>query len=316
MANANFDNILTTTLDKHRPDLVDGIFKARPLTFFLMQAGQFRPVSGGEKIVEPLVFAENGTAESYSGADTLTTTDTEILTASQWDWGQLSVSVRMTGLDEAKNSGPEAIINLMDAKVKVAKESATQKLNEMFFGDGTGNSGKDWNGLANLIDTANTSATALGGIAPNAGTYWQTAYRDTTAEAIALPKMRTAFNSAAKGNDTPGFVLTTQTLFEAYEALLQPTMRHSNDFATGEGGFQSLEFKGRPVVYDEECPTGKVYFLNPKYLTLAGHSDVWFKMTPFIRPNNQDLRIAQILSYGNLVMSSRRHHSVLTAKTA
>lgn len=315
MANSNFDNILSTTLDKHRPELVDGIFKARPLTFFLMKAGQFRPVSGGNKIIEPLVFAENGTAESYTGADTLTTTDTEVLTASEWDWGQMSVSVRITGIDEAKNNGPEAIINLLDAKVKVAKESAIQKLNTMFMADGTGNSGKDWNGLANLIDTANNSATALGGIAPNAGSYWQTAYRDTTAEALGLAKMRTAFNSAAKGNDTPGFVLTTQTLFEAYEAILQPSMRYPNATAA-DGGFQSLEFKGRPVVYDEDVPTGKVYFINPKYLTLVGHTNTWFKMTPFIRPNNQDIRIAQILSYGNLVLSSRRHHSILTAKTA
>jgi hypothetical protein len=315
MANTDFDNILTTTLDKHRTDLVDGIFKARPLTYFLMQSGQFRSIDGGDKIIEPLVFAENGTAESYAGAEALNTADTEVLTASSWDWGQLSVSVRITGLDEAKNSGAEALIHLLDTKVKVAKESAIQKLNEMFVADGTGNSGVDWNGLANLIDTANASGTALGGIAPSAGTYWQTAYNDATAESIALPKLRTAFNSAAKGNDTPGFVLTTQTLYEAYEALLQPSMRYPNATAA-DGGFQSLEFKGRPVVYDEEIPAGKVYMINPKYLKLVGHSNNWFKMTPFIRPNNMDVRIAQVLSYGQLVLSSRRHHSVLTAKTA
>lgn len=315
MANANFDNILTTTLDKHRTELVDGIFRARPLTFFMMQAGQFRSVSGGNKIIEPLVYAQNGSVMTYSGAETLNTTDNQILTASEWDWKQLSVSVYVTGIEEAKNSGPEAIIHLLDTKVKVAKESAIQKVNEMLFADGTGNSGKDWGGLAGYIDPVNTSTTAIGGIQPNAGTYWRTAYRDATAEPLDLPKMRTAYNSASKGNDTPGFVLTTQTLFEAYEAILQPSMRYPNATAA-DGGFQSLEFKGRPVVYDEECPAGKVYFLNPKYLSLVGHSDVWFKMTPFIRPNNQDVRIAQILSYGNLVMSSRRHHAVLLGKTA
>lgn len=315
MANDAFDNLLTTTLNKHRTELVDGVFNARPFTFFLMKAGQFRSVSGGVKIIEPLVFAQNGTVSSYAGADTLNTDDTEVLTASEWEWKQLAGSVRLEGIEEAKNNGPEAIIHLADTKVKVLKETLIQELNTMFMGDGTGNSGKDWGGLTQYIDPVNTSTTHIGGIAPNDGAYWHLGYRDAAAEALDLPKMRTAFNSASKGNDTPGFVMTTQTLFEAYEEMLQPSMRYPNATAA-DGGFQSLEFKGRPVVYDEDVPAGKVYFLNPKYIGLVGHSDVWFKMTPFIRPNNQDVRVAQILSYGNLVMSSRRHHAVLLAKTA
>lgn len=312
MPNASFDNLLTTTLDKHRASFVDAIFTARPLAYMLKRAGNIEMVSGGVKIVEPLIYAENGTAETYSGDDILDTSDTEILSASEWPWRQLSVAIRMTGLEEAQNSGPEAIINELDAKMQVAEHSAIAKFNRMFHADGTGNGGKDWNGLLNLVEPITGT---IGGIDANANAYWRPAYRDTTSEAIGLAKMRTAFNSAAQGNDAPDIILTTQTLYEAYEALLQPTMRHEAKI-TGEGGFQSLEFKGRPVVFDDDGATGNMYFINSKYIKLKGHTNNWFKNTPFVTPNNQDVRTARILCYGNLVVNNRRMHSVLTGKTA
>jgi len=312
MPNASFDNLLTTTLDRHRADYVDAIFSARPLSFWLMKSGNMRMEPGGERIVEPLVYAENGTTETYSGADILSTEDTEILSASEWEWKQISTAIRMVGLDELKNSGPDAIINLLDAKMQVAKESTIAKFNEMFHSDGTGNGGKDWNGLAGIITPITGT---IGGIDANANTYWRPAYVNTAAEAIGLAKMRTAFNSASKGNDSPDLILTTQTLYEAYEALLQPNMRYE-DKTAAEGGFQSLVFKGRPIVYDDDTASGVMYFLNSKYLKLVGHSSRWFTNTPFQTPINQDIKIAHILCAGNLITNNRRMHSVLTAKTA
>jgi hypothetical protein len=59
-----------------------------------------------------------------------------------------------------------------------------------------------------------------------------------------------------------------------------------------------------------------MYFLNTKYLRLVGHSDNWFRPTPFVRPNDRDARYAQILLYGNLTVSNRNRQGVLTGKTA
>lgn len=62
MSNPNFDDILATTLKNYLPKLVDNVFSARPLVFFLKQAGQIRPVGGGATIVLPLIHALNSTA--------------------------------------------------------------------------------------------------------------------------------------------------------------------------------------------------------------------------------------------------------------
>jgi len=127
--------------------------------------------------------------------------------------------------------------------------------------------------------------------------------------------MATAYNSVSVGNDHPDMILTTQTLFEKYEALLQPQLRYT-DTKTADAGFQNLLFKAAPVAYDVHCTAGVVYFLNSKYLTLVGHSGKWFQQTDFVRPENLDARYALIMCYGNLTVRNRAKQGKLTAKTA
>jgi hypothetical protein len=127
--------------------------------------------------------------------------------------------------------------------------------------------------------------------------------------------MSTAYNSVSVGNDHPDTLLTTQTLFEKYEALLQPNLRYT-DTKTADAGFQNLLFKAAPVMYDTGCTAGTFFFLNSKYLTLVGHSDKWFSQTAFISPEDTDARYALIMCYGNLTVRNRAKQGKLTAKTA
>jgi len=311
--NANFDALLSTTLANYRPQLTDNVFTARPLTYFLMDKGRIRMVDGGTKIVEPLIYGQNGTVASYSGYDTISLTAQDGMSAAEYDWKQYAASIAISGIEEAKNNGEAAIINLLEAKIMQAEESMREGFNQMFFGDGTGNSGKNWNGLANLVESGNT----VGGINSATGqdNNWWRSYEENTAGALTLAQMATAYNSVSVGNDHPDMILTTQTLFEKYEALLQPQLRYT-DTKTADAGFQNLLFKAAPVAYDVHCTAGVVYFLNSKYLTLVGHSGKWFQQTDFVRPENLDARYALIMCYGNLTVRNRAKQGNLTAKTA
>ena len=310
--NANFDSLLSTTLANYRDQLTDNIFTARPLTNFLMDKGRVRMLDGGTKIVEPLVYGLNGTVGSYSGYDTISLTAQEGMSAAEYDWKQYAASIAISGIEEAKNNGEAAIINLLEAKIMQAEESMREGFNQMFFSDGTGNSGKDWLGLAALVDSAGT----VGGIdATGVGnSFWQS-YEEGTAGALTLAAMATAYNSVSVGNDHPDMVLTTQTLFEKYESLLQPQLRYT-DAKTADAGFQNLLFKSAPVTYDVHCQAGVMYFLNSKYLTLVGHSGKWFEQTDFVRPENLDARYALIMCYGNLTCRNRANQGKLTGRTA
>ena len=310
--NVNFDSLLSTTLANYRDQLTDNIFTARPLTNFLMDKGRIRMLDGGTKIVEPLVYGLNGTVGSYSGYDTISLTAQEGMSAAEYDWKQYAASIAISGIVEAKNNGEAAIINLLEAKIMQAEESMREAFNQMFFSDGTGNSGKDWLGLAAIVDSAGT----VGGInRATAGNEFWRSYEEGSAGALSLADMATAYNTVSVGNDHPDMVLTTQTLFEKYESLLQPQLRYT-DAKTADAGFQNLLFKSAPVTYDVHCQSGTMYFLNSKYLTLVGHSGKWFAQTDFVRPENLDARYALIMCYGNLTCRNAAKQGKLTGRTA
>jgi len=312
MSNPNFDALLSTTLANYRDQLTDNVFSDRVLTNHLMSKGRIRMLNGGTKIVEPLIYGQNSTVASYSGYDSIALTAQTGITAAEYDWKQYAASIAISGIEEAKNNGEQEIINLLEAKIMQAEESMREGFNTMFFADGTGNSSKDWNGLGNLIESGNT----VGGInsATAGNEYWRS-YEENTAGALTLAQMATAYNSVSVGNDHPDMILTTRTLFEKYEALLQPQLRYT-DTKTADAGFQNLLFKAAPVVYDTAAPSGTMFFINSKYISLVGHSGKWFQQTDFVRPEDLDARYALIMCYGNLTCRNRKKQGKLTAKTA
>ena len=311
--NANFDALLSTTLANYRSQLTDNVFTARPLTYTLMDKGRIRMLNGGTKIVEPLIYGESNTVKSYSDYDSIALTPQTGISAAEYDWKQYAASISISGIEEAKNNGEAEIINLLEAKIMQAEESMREGFNRMFFADGTGNGGKDWNGLGNLIESGNS----VGGINSASGqdNDWWRSYEENTATALTLAQMATAYNTVSVGNDHPDVILSSQLLFEMYESLLQPQLRYT-DTKTADAGFQNLLFKAAPIMYDVHCNANTMFFLNTKYITLVGHSSKWFQQTEFIRPEDLDARYALIMCYGNLTVRNRKKQGKLTAKTA
>ena len=313
--NADFDEILSTTLKNYIPKLTDNIFSARPLFYALTNGQTIRRISGGAKIVVPVIYGTNSTAGSYSGVDTIDTTAQTGISAAEYDWRQYAATVTINGMEEAKNNGEAQIIDLLEGKIFQTQETIIENMNTMFWGDGTGNGGKDMNGLNKLVGTGLT----VGGIdATDAdNSWWRSTLRngplDAGAGVLSQAAMATVYNTVSVGNDQPTIIITDQDEYEAYEALLEGQIRYT-DTDVADGGFQNLLFKGAPVTFDSDSNLdGKMFFLNTKYLQLVAHSDVWFKPTPFVRPTNQDAVFSQLLCYGELTVSNRARQGMIYA---
>jgi hypothetical protein len=312
---ADFDAILSTTLKLYGNKLVDNVFNDTPLLDFLQSKGRIRMESGGESIVTQLLYDDNSTFGSYAGYDPLDITAQEGITAAVYPWKQAAASIAISGAEEAKNRGKSQLINLLKAKITQAEGSAAAGLTTMLFADGTGNSSKDFDGLRKLVTATGT----VGGIDATAtgNDFWQSVVvaagtAGTTERDDA--EWTNAFYTASKGNDAPDFLITTQDLFEHYEAGLVSQLRFTSN-EKADSRFQTLEFKGRKLYFDLACPSGYTYGLNSKYLELVGMEGRWFKPTPFRETPDVDARWAQLLLMGNLVTSNRSRHFVITGQT-
>lgn len=320
--NVKFDSLLSTTLDNYRKTLTDNIFRSRPLLWWFTEKNSVRKLSGGVTIVEPLIYAE-GQAGSYGEWDAISIVPQEGMSAAQYPWRQLFATIAISGLEEAQNNGEEAIINLLKAKVMQAEETLKSKLNKQLYSDGTGNSGKDFLGLKALISAGGTS---VGGIdATDAlNTWWRSVVRPWAGGDTPSKAMGNAYNAASDGNDVIDGIFMDQASYEFYESTLTPNVRYQ-DVKSANAGFTSLMFKQAPTYWDRDCPAQTIYGLNSKYITVVGHTDRWFKQSPFSdglsaqvggTATTVDARYALITSFGNMTVNNRSKHFTVTGVIA
>ena len=304
--NPDFDTLATTTLQKFEPGFEEFISTRSSIYYFLKSNNRVVPVDGGRSIVEPLMYGENSTAGTYDLYDDLDITPQDGMTAAEYPFRWHAVSIAISGPEKAMNSGPSAHINLLEAKIEQAKLSAAEQFEEMFQGDGTGNTGLDFLGLEALIGDGSSSVTTVGNIdasdAQNA--FWRSQILRTQGT-LTLKKLSHGHNVCVKGTMKPKWAQTTLDLFEAYEALLQPAQRFT-DAKTAEAGFQNLLHKACPVVWGDQVPSGTWTNINPEFIKLRTLTGKWLSATPFQKPVNRDASYAQLLSYGQLTTNNRR----------
>jgi len=142
---------------------------------------------------------------------------------------------------------------------------------------------------------------------------------------------RFLYNACSRGaGGFPDLGLLDQLTFESYEAALDDKMRYTNSKGPASMGFDSIKFKGQDLVWDEMMPdvdggymydssswaTGTWVMVNSEFVELVIDVGTDFITTPFMRPENQDAKTAQILFMGNHVSSNRRKSGMIYGITA
>lgn len=300
--------LLATTIEYWIPKLEDNIFTSKPLLFALKPTmKQF----SGTKIVVPLIYAEAANHGVYADSDTFATAANTGISAAEFEFRQYYGLVHFTGIELAKNTGKQAILSLLDARMKQLEMTIAENLDEMLFtGTDNNSSDKTWLGITKACGTVDST---VGDIDSTTYTWWDPQV-NSSAVALSLSVMRSLYNLASEGNDHPNYIITTRDGFEAYEDLIDDNARFL-DPKMADAGFQSLMFKGAPITFDSYCPDGDMYFLNTKYITLAKLADVWFKPSDWLYPTNADVMYKHIRVYGNLVISNRSRQAAATALT-
>lgn len=315
--NPNYDTaLLTSTMVKYlskKP--ADTIFESLALyEWFNSKGGVKRRVDGGVKMLVPLMYAANSTVQSYRGYDLLDVSPQEGFTNAEFELKQYNGAVSISGREEALNSGEAAMFDLLDAKWEQLRMSFRDKLNRDMFGDGTGNGGKELTGLALMIDSAGT----YGNIPRSTNTWW--AAQETAVGGPLVVEgtngMKRIYNdvSLGKGTMASDGIVTTQAIFEQYEALMAPYMRYTTSSeANAVFGSDNLKFRKAEMFWDHDCQAGIMYFLNSKVMELRVRKD--FTVVPFAVPINQDAKVGHIRFMAEMICKNCRHVGKLTGIT-
>ena len=316
-----FNNLYTTTFNNRKSGIIDQIFDIKPgLNFFKRKGKISFDGTGGRYLEVPLMYGKNATVVSIGRGDTIALNETAFLTAAQYEWKFMAGTIINYFVDSAQNKSKQAAEKLVNAKIDNLKMSLEDKMEEMIFSDGTGNSSKDFEGLGNLVDDSPTSSLTVGNIAQSTTSWWRNKQKTATgAASVYLRKdMSNLYNTCSLG-DGAGFIdgiITDQTSYELYEdEVLEQRRLYAGD--SPDTSFKSgLLFKGAEMIWSPDCTSGYMYFLNTRYLGFVMDPEIYFMMTEFKPiPNSLDT-VAQVVVKGNLVTTRRSAQGVLTGIAA
>lgn len=325
MANpsSTMTEIVTTTLRNRTGKLADNVTENNALLNRLKKKGKVKTVSGGRTIVQELEYAENGTYKRYSGYETLNISPSDVFTAAEFDYKQAAVAVSISGLEMLQNSGPEAILDLLESRIQNAERTLVNNIAADCYSDGTSDGGKQIGGLQLLVDKT-PSTGVVGGIdaGTTIGSFWRNIAYDGGGTATST-NIQSYMNALAlqlvRGADKTDLIVADSNYYGKYLASLQTIQRITSEEMAG-AGFTSLKYFGAggsaDVVLDGgvggACPASTMYFLNTNYIHFRPHADRNFTVLGDDRfATNQDAMVKLIGFAGNMTVSNRRLQGVM-----
>lgn len=312
-ANSSVTDIIATTIQSRTRQIADNVTKNNALLARLEQRKNVKPFSGGNVILQELSFAENGNAGFYSGYDLLPVAAQDVISAAEFNIKQLACPVVMSGLEMLQNSGREAFIDLLEARINVAESTMANKLAESVYSDGTGSSGKEVTGL-NAAVPSNPNTGTYGGIDRATWSFWRSKLYDFSAQSVTpgsstiQAALNSLWSSLVRGSDRPDLIVLDNTYWTYYMTSLQAQQRFT-DPASGSLGFPTVKFMDADVVLDGGiggyCPAATGFMLSTKYIFLRPHKD---RNMVSLNPDrryaiNQDSFVSILAWAGNLTCS-------------
>ena len=328
-ANSAITVIIATTIQSRSGELADNLTNNNALLKRLKSKGNVRPFSGGNVILEEIMYNDPSTnnANSYSGYEVLNISPDSPISAAQYSITQYADAVTMSGLEMLQNASKEAIIDLLDGRMQVSEARLLNRIASDIYGDGTGNGGKNITGLAAAIPDDPTTGT-YGGINRANWAFWQSKkYSGTTdgGAAVSSTNIQKYMTSLAiqlvRGNDKADLIVADNNYYSLYVQSLQAIQRITSE-ESAAGGFASLKFYGggtsADVVLDggvgNACTANHMFFLNTNYIFLRPHKERNFVPIGGERQAiNQDAIVKLYGWAGNLTTSNSFLQGVLIA---
>lgn len=331
----NWDNVSALTRDLYVPKLVDNIYKSNVLTYRMLRKS--RPFSGGRRVLVPVEYAKAAQKGFYSGTEQLTVGSTDMFADAAYEWVQSYATIQVSGKEEMVNQGPERVLDMIEAKMKSAEKAVRDLFGTQLYsnneGDGTNpttglTTGAELDGFVGLQHICAADRT-LGGINSTSQTWWEppsgglvdisgggdtsvtfAELTTSTHEDYIQTVLRNQYGALSIGADKPTIIVTSQVVFDAYEATLTDQKRFgASDSALADAGFSNLLYRGTPIVVDQQLETafgGGAFMLNENYIGFRHHRKRNFSFEDFVKPEDYDYAVAKILWMGAFVCSAPR----------
>lgn len=320
-------NIIATTLNDWSKDVFDNVTNNNALLYYFkkfgklglygagkVSTGSIETRNGGKQIEEDISIGENTNVGFVAYNETVGTDAVDVLQTAIYDWKFCYGNAVVYGAQIDMNADSKYRKHkLVEEVILNAEETMVNAVGAALFN--TANA-KSVDGLPKLI-TDDGTTTTVGGLSTTTYPNWKNQYEQVSASATAaelITAMGTLYRKCTRGLSSPDIIVTNPTLYGLYESGLTALQRFTSP-KLADAGFEALKFHGADVIFDENCPANRMYFLNTKAIAFNFHRDQMFKVGKMEKLFGQEKYLWPITSMCNFSVRSRRDLGVLVVGT-
>lgn len=307
MGSPVIETVLHATLEKSRKKLMFAAIKANAFYAYAMANDKVEYEDGGREISNPLIVGRNPNVRSYAYYDELPVNQTNEFDTVRYGWSRVAGTVIISDQEIDENQGETEIFKILKGKMQVLEESIKEKFQNYLYGAGVG---KDPNGLALLVPD-NPEVGVLGGIDRAVEKQWRTMSKDY-AGSLTSKNIEEEFDDILLDmkqgkNEKPDLILCGRNIYKMYRKAVRDKVSILSD-GTYAGkkmydlGFDGVSFGGVTMIYDEDCPADKAYFLNTNYLKMHVLRHVNMKVKELSAPWTTDAVGRRIVWQGQMCL--------------
>jgi hypothetical protein len=350
------NRVTTITEEQYVPTSIDGILNSNVFLsrLFMRDTKKW----GGRQIQVPLQFAKPASGGTFSGVGDFDTALQDTRIRQTFSHAQFYQNVSISGGEASLNKTDGEVLDLVKVTMEESQNAMLDSMGAQLYGIGTGD---DFLGLGGIVDDG-TNTSTYGGLTRTTYTMLNSTVTAAAGGALTFANMATSMRAASAASSKrqrPSIIVTTEVVWDLLESLFTPTVQatydaisrvnvttyskpgtvlRDQDSLKGAYGFEALCWRGIPVVADEKCDSGVMFFLNEEYLnwySLTGQGLNSYKVnnsnvdgvysefagtypiqwSGFDKPYNQYASIGQFILLGNLISGSTRRHSKITGLT-
>ena len=270
---ATLDTVLHSTLTKSLSNLMLASLKSNALHAWAFARNRIDYEDGGHEISNPLITGRNPNVGTYSYYDEVPVGQTDEFDTTTYKWSRFAGTVIISDQEQDENRGRSRVFKLMNGKMKALQQSIEDKFSEYLYGAGAGS---DPLGLAVHIPLDPT--TGIIGTHDRSTSTWARTSAYITAGSLDSTTIEEQFDDIMLDlklkSDKPDVILVGRNIWRLYKAAVRDkVVLNLSDTADGSRmadlGFTGMSHEGVTMLYDEDCPVDRAYFINSKYLRLT-----------------------------------------------
>lgn len=316
--NSSFTTLITSTLQNFGQEIFDNVVTNNALLNILQKSGNIKVVAGGRSFTHPLRHRLNDTFAARAKLTAIPLTLQDHITRAEYGIKVVDGSIALDEIELAMNAGSrEKLIDLAEEMKESAIISMSETMGDQVFNTSAG--ANDLDGIPRLIATVPSAQTDVGGIDSTGNSYWRNQVYATAVTAFGtgqagLNAMATLYNACLFGRQGPTCIITTKAVMTLYELSLTANARYTS-MDKGDGGFKTLVYAQIPMYFDDNCPSGRMYFIDTESMLLQVLKEANMKITPMQQTQDQLTKSALVYSALNITTGQRRTSGVIASIT-